>query len=587
MRFYQTLRWRIAIAYTVLILVSLGFVSVYLVTYVRHAFLEDLQERLESEALLIADAASPGLASSAADPTGLTSLVQRLGSLADIRVTLITPDGTVAADNWENPSDMENHSNRPEFMQALGTGEGVASRLSTTVQQEMLYVAVPVKQGDRLVGVARVAVPTARIHASVNRIIATVGVSGLTVALLSVVLGFYLAHRTSRSVRSVTEGARYLAKGELEHRVQATAMDETQELAGAFNSMATALRDMVRNLSEAHGKLSGVLETMADGVIVIDEEGRVELMNQSALRFLALTGDQGTGETFMAVVRDHELRQLVTSCRQQRMLQRTEVELLRPRRFLSAIASPVEDGGNRVLLLLHDLTNLRQVETTRREFVSNVSHELRTPLASVRAMVETLEDDALHDEEAAKDFLRRIHREVDWMTSLVNDLLELARLESGQTILRLEPTNIAALVEESVAALRMKAEDKGVMLTAEALNDLPLVTVDSDRLRQVLLNLLDNGIKFTQPQGKVTMTGGRVLEGVRVDVRDTGIGIAPEHLPHIFERFYKVERGPRDRGSGLGLAIVKHIVHAHGGTVSVESREGKGSTFSVTLPIAR
>lgn len=585
MRFYQTLRWRIAIAYTILILVSLGIVSLYLVTYVRHTFLEGLQERLHSEALLVADAASSDLPS-AADPTGLTSLVQRFGTLAEVRVTIIAPDGTVLADNWENPAVMENHSNRPEFVQALGSGEGLVTRLSATVHQEMLYVAVPVKQGDSLVGVARVAVPTARIHASINRIIATVGVSGLTVALLSVVLAFYLAHRTSRSVRSVTEGARHLAKGDMEHRVQATARDETQELALAFNSMATVLRDMVRNLSEEHGKLSVVLETMADGVIVIDVEGRVELANQSALRFLTLTREQGTGETFMTVVRDHELRQLVATCRQQRMPQRTEVELLRPRRFLSAIASPVEDGGNRVLLLLHDLTSLRQVETTRREFVSNVSHELRTPLASVRAMVETLEDGALHDEEAAQDFLRRIHQEVDWMTGLVNDLLELARLESGQTTLRLAPTNISALVDECVAALRMKAEDKGVVLTAGMPNDLPLSAVDADRLRQVLLNLLDNGIKFTPPEGKVAVTGQRTPDGIRISVQDTGIGIAPEHLPHIFERFYKVERGPRDSGSGLGLAIVKHIVQAHGGTIAVESKEGEGSTFSFTLPLA-
>ncbi len=586
MRFYQTLRWRIALAYTALILLSLGIVSLYLISFVRQTFLEHLEEQLQKEVLLIADSAASQLPSPS-DLGSLEALVARYGDIADARVTIIAVDGTVVADNWEHPSVMENHGGRPEFQEALQSGKGTSTRASATVHQELLYVAVPVTADSGVVGVARIAVPTARVRASVNRIVATVGVSGLAVAVLAVALAFYLAHHTSRSVRSVTEGARRLASGDLEHRVQAVSKDETQEMAAAFNSMAAALRDMLRNLSDEHGKLSIVLDTMADGVMVVDAQGNVELVNQAAKAFLGLPAVQGVGGSFMAVVRDHELQQLVRACQQRREPQRAEVELLRPRRFLSAIATPAEDGrGARVLLVLHDLTSLRQVETTRREFVSNVSHELRTPLASVKAMVETLEDGALGDQQAAQDFLGRIHQQVDWMTGLVNDLLELARLESGQIVLRLGVMDLAPIVEEALSVLRPKAETKGVALEARLPRGLPQVTADPDRLRQVLLNLLDNAVKFTPGQGRVTVAAQPEGAVLKVSVQDTGVGIAPEHLPHIFERFYKVDRARRDGGTGLGLAIVKHIVQAHGGAVAVESREGEGSTFSFTLPVA-
>ena len=415
-----------------------------------------------------------------------------------------------------------------------------------------------------------------------------VGLAGALTALaafpLSIGLAFLLVRRTVRSIRAVTEGARRLARGEMEHRVAPGGTDESRELATAFNSMAVALRDTVQGFSDEGGKLSAVLDTMADGVVLVRSEGRIEVMNGAAGALLGLKPEGARDRPFMEVVRDHDLRLLMTQALESRQQERGEVELLNHRRFVSAIATPLAGSESTgVLLTLHDLTRQRQVDTTRREFVSNVSHELRTPLSSVKALAEALENGALEDLATARDFVRRIHGEADRMSALVDELLELSRLESGQAALQMETVDAAALVGSEVEAFQLRAEAAGVGLSARLPDAPSLVRGEREKLRQVLVNLLDNALKFTPSGGAVTVTVHSAAGGVEVSVRDTGAGIPAEHVPHVFERFYKVDRARRDGGTGLGLAIVRHIVEAHGGTARVESREGEGTTVSVML----
>lgn len=586
MNLLHSLQWRIVLSYTVLIIVSMGAVSIYLVDFVRDTHIASVEQRLEREAVLAAESLAP-LFDAGADVDDLREAGERVGSLINARVTVIDSDGAVLADTWQSPEDLQNQGQRPEVREALAGGISWSTRVSAELGEELLYTAAPIQADGELVGVARVAIPTSAIQSSVNRIIATIVVSAIVVSALSLALGYYLARRTARSVRSVTEAARQVALGDLNHHVEALAQDETRELADAFNSMSEALRSMVQELSGERDKLSAVLDTMADGVALIGPEERTELVNSAGLEMLGVREPEPIGKRFPEVVRDSDLNRLVAACLETREQQHGEVELFQPVRFLSATATPIVEGAATwVLLTIHDLTRMHQVETTRREFVTNVSHELRSPLASVKAIVETLDNGALEEAEVARDFVRRINWEVDRMSRLIEDLLDLARLDSRQGLLSLNTLDLRLLMTEVKESFQERADYKNVRVEVIVPERLPRAVGDEERLRQVLINLLDNALKFTPGTGSVTLSAYPEHEMIRVGVRDSGVGISEDHLPHIFERFYKADRSRQGGGTGLGLAIVKHIVQAHGSEVAVQSREGEGSAFTFTLPRA-
>ena len=586
MNLLHSLQWRIVLSYTVLIIVSMGAVSIYLVDFVRDTHIASVEQRLEREAVLAAESLAPFL-DDVPDLAGLRATGERIGGLIDARVTVIDLDGDALADTWESPADLQNQAQRPEVRGALAGGISWSTRVNAARGEELLYTAAPIRSDGEVVGVARVAIPTSAIRSSVNRIIATIVVSAIVVSALSLALGYFLARRTARSVRNVTEAARQVALGDLDHRVEALAADETRELADAFNSMAASLRHMVQELSGERDKLSAVLETMTDGVALIGPEERTELVNSAGLVLLGVREPEPIGKRFPEVIRDFHLNRLVAACLDTEQQQHADVELYQPARYLGAIATPiVEAEATWVLLTIHDLTRMHQVETTRREFVTNVSHELRSPLASVKAIVETLDNGALEEKEVARDFVRRINGEVDRMSRMVGDLLDLARLDSRQGLLSLHTVDLRLLMNEVKGSFQERADYKNVRVEVITPERLPRAVGDEERLRQVLTNLLDNALKFTPGSGWVTLSAYPEEEMVRVGVRDSGVGIPEGHLPHIFERFYKVDRSRQGGGTGLGLAIVKHIVQAHGSEVAVQSREGEGSAFTFTLPRA-
>ena len=399
--------------------------------------------------------------------------------------------------------------------------------------------------------------------------------------------GAIASRRSAQSIRQVTRGIDRIAAGDLDYRVDVQSAQEAGELAAAFNRMGDSLTDAMRDLAGERNKLSAVLDTMSDGVIVVDSREEATLINSAAA---ALFGGEAQARRapLSAVNIDHQLRQLFAACRAAGERQYAEIVLTSGRRTVSAVVTPLEDEQEgEMLVTLHDLTELRQVETSRREFVSNVSHELRTPLSSIKAMAETLEDGGLDDHRINADYIRRIRVETDRMTTLVNDLLELTRLQSGQEDMEAHPVDIASVIQEEGRRYADIARSLGIEARVSLPDALPKVAAQEDRMRQVVRNLLDNALKFTQEDGRIDVSAstdnGRIVE---VRVSDNGIGIPPESLPHIFERFYKVERSRRDAGSGLGLAIVKNIVQAFGGQVQAESKEGEGSTLSFTVPTA-
>ncbi len=586
MRLPRSLQWRIALAYTALIVVSMAAASTYIFVFVRGTYMSDLELRLEHEVGLLGQTSERYFRGwISLDQLRLES--ERVGSVIDARVTVIEADGTVLADTWEDPALMENDGRRPEVREALATGIGRSTRFTPTVGQEVLYTAAPVHVDGVLVGVARVAVPTSQVRSNLNGIIAAVALSGLVVTLLSVALGYFVARRTARSVRSVTEGARRLAQGDLEQRVHARSSDETRELADTFNSMAATLKTTFQELATERNRLSAILETMADGVVMIGPNSEVVLMNQVAQDLLDAGTSDPVGRRYVELVRDYDLLSLVSRVLQTGQPGFEEVTHSSGK-LLSAVAVPLVEARSAagVLLTLHDLTRVRQLDTTRREFVSNVSHELRSPLASIKAAVETLEDGAISEGDIARDFLGRIHGDVDRMINMAGDLLDLSRLESGQASLHLYPIDLRPLMEDVKDRFEDRALASQVAVRVGGDEDLPLAVGDEEKLGQVLVNLVDNALKFTREGGTVTLSATALEKDVEVQVQDTGIGIGREDLPHVFERFYKVDRSRQDPGTGLGLAIVKHIVQLHGGDVRATSEPGVGSTFVFSLPKA-
>ncbi|MFN8465067.1 MAG: ATP-binding protein [Caldilineaceae bacterium] len=390
---------------------------------------------------------------------------------------------------------------------------------------------------------------------------------------------------SARQVRRVTGVVNRLARGDYDARAALLAGGELNELSRAVNRLAERNERQAARRHRERARFDTVLHSMSDGVLMLDRRGTVALINPAAERLLRASAADALQESFVQVVRDYRLADVWQQCAQRREEQAATIEVS-PGFFLRITVTPFLRGAsNGYLVLLQDLSHLYRLEAVRRDFVSNISHELRTPLASIKALVDTLRDGAISDPPAADHFLGRMEIEVDSMTQMVQELLELSRIESGQAPLRLFPCGLAALIEPAVERLRPQAARAGVMLTVVLPDDLPHVMVDADRIRQVVINLVHNAIKFTPAGGYVTVTARAVHDGVVVSVADTGIGIPADDLPRIFERFYKADRARSGGGTGLGLAIAKHTVQAHNGRLWVESVEGKGSTFSFTLPL--
>jgi len=395
-----------------------------------------------------------------------------------------------------------------------------------------------------------------------------------------------IARATTRPIREMTKASRKIASGELRQKIPVRTRDETGQLAQAFNQMSLNLSKLVGDISTEKTKLQTVLASMTDGVMMVDVEGNVVLANQAAERLLNLQKKDVINKPLIEVVHDHEADEILKLCLRTSQTQTAQFESAISKRFLRAIAIPLtEESLSGALLLFQDLTELRSLQTMRRELIGNISHELRTPLAGIKAMIETLKDGAVGDKQAAADFLARVDGEVDRMTQIVSELTELSRIETGRAELRMTPLNLKLLVEEVVAQLNPLAQRQQVALTTDFATGLPAIRGDNDRIRQVLINLVHNAIKFSHPGGRVTVSTKAAGESIIVRVSDTGIGIPKEELPHVFERFYKADKARTGGGTGLGLAIAKHVVQAHGGTIWAQSEEGKGSTFSFGLPI--
>ena len=567
MRRPRTLAGRLFIWQLSVVLIVLTGVGIVVDRFLERDTVEDITSALVSEARTVQQALP-------ADQASLESVVSSLGRASGVRITVIGTDGVVLADSERDPATMENHLDRLEVQQALAGGVGTSSRLSATLGISFRYVALP-PQGDRIV---RVALPLTRVSQRRSTVRVTL-LLGLLVAAVIASLGALMVSRAvTRPLRRATESIARLGRGDLTARVEPEGPQEFSVLAETLDLMADRLESQIQTSEDDRRTRDLVLSSMEEGILLASAGGEVRFANAAFERYL------GAPPSTRHALVPAGLREAAQRAAEERSPVAVEVEAGVPARSLRGAAVPVDEEGS-VLLVFRDVTEAKRLDAVRRDFVANASHELKTPAASIRAAAETIRTAVVDDPAVVPRFAERMEAEAIRLSRIVEDLLDLSRLETGSELA--DDVAIDALVREESARLHDAAEGAGVELVVDAC-EVPAVRGSARDLALLVRNLVDNAIRYTKPGGRVEVTLASEDGDVALRVADTGIGIPSRDLPRVFERFYRVDRA-RSRetgGTGLGLSIVKHVVENHGGTVSVESELGRGSAFEVRLPAA-
>ncbi len=505
----------------------------------------------------------------------LADIVQQAAQASGARVTVIDSSGKVLADSEANPDTLENHATRPEFAAALHGQPASSTRVSKTVGAELLYVAVPVPGGAVRLAERLTAIHEANVHIRRDLI-----QGSAIAAALALLLAFVATQSIGRRLLRITEFAERIAAGDLSARIQEGATDEIAHVATALDKTARKLEEGFRALENSRQTLETLLNSMQEAVIAVAQDGRVLWANQHMERLLP--SGVRLGAPLVQSVRDPEILESVQNALETRDVTMASAAKISSGRVFDVTAAPMPGGG--AVAVLHDQTEIERVEKTRRDFIANVSHELRTPLTCIQGYAETLlEGDGMPGSQ--REFLEIIRKNAMRMGRLTEDLLVLARVESGEQPFNLQYAMPQELLDDAVQTFQELAASRAVELSVINTSS-SAVLVDRYAIHQVLSNLIDNALKYGDQGGKILLGAGETEDGVQFYVRDFGSGIPSEHLPRLFERFYRVDkaRSRESGGTGLGLAIAKHVVRAHSGTIRAESELNHGSTFYFTLP---
>jgi len=508
-------------------------------------------------------------------PSSLSEITNQAARAADARVTVIDSSGKVLSDSEADPAAMENHATRPEFMAALQGRSGSATRTSRTVGTDLLYVALPIRGGA-----VRMAYPLASLQQASSHIRTTLLEGSAVAALVAMLLAFIATQSIGHRLMRITDFAERVAAGDLSARIEEESGDEIAHVASALDKTARKLEHGFRALDNSRQTLETLLNSMQEAVLAVAQDGRVLWANQRMER-LWPSGIR-LGAPLVQSLRDPEILNAVESALERRDVAVARAAKIFSGRIFDVTAAPMPGGG--AVAVLHDQTEIERVEKTRRDFIANVSHELRTPLTSIQGYSETLLDRD-NVPEHVREFIEIIRKNATRMARLTEDLLVLARVESGEQNFNFQLTTAQELLDDAVQTFHDLAASRGVEISVMNMAESP-VSVDRDAIHQVLSNLIDNALKYGDTGRKILVGAGETDEGVQFYVRDFGAGISSEHLPRLFERFYRVDkaRSRESGGTGLGLAIVKHVVRAHGGIIKAESELNHGSVFYFTLP---
>ncbi len=590
MFFWKSLKFRLLFSYALIILFCFSLATFSLNRRLEENSLRELKNSLTSQATLIESRLSSINLSQGNAPT-LEALAKELSPRIKSRITIIDPSGNVLAESSKSLAEtlqMENHANRPEVKEALSGSTGDNIRYSSTLKMKMLYLAMPVRSGNAITGLVRLALPLDNVQNMLSGVRRMIYLNIIFALILAILLGFAFTAGIVKPINKIINVSRKFSVGDFNHRIYYTAHDEIGELAATLNKMAQGLEEKIKEVELKSQQLEAVFQSMIEGIIIVDKQSRIISVNPSIENIFSIRNQESRGKPVIEVIRNNELTEIVKTVLNNGKPVSQELTLLWPvQKVFQVNAAPVLEGGvcSACLLVIHDISEIRKLENMRRDFVANVSHELKTPLTSIKGFVETLLEGALDDKENSRSFLKIVQDHANRLDNLISDLLKLSYLESKEIVLKKQDVDLSKLVDEVLVGFSSQIKNKNI----ETENSLPrplMAAVDPDKIEQVLTNLIDNAIKFNRDRGKVKLHSQDLGDKIKIIVEDSGAGIPPKDLPRIFERFYRVDKA-RSRslgGTGLGLSIVKHIIELHAGNTGVESTEGLGSAFWFTLP---
>ncbi|EAE7319450.1 PAS domain-containing protein [Listeria monocytogenes] len=582
---------KIGLSFFILFFVVMVIVGVFSGELMKSTYLNMKESQLEDDAKILLQTTNMENLDLDKDAATIQKSLDPLGEDIDARITVIDSEGDVVADTKKDPEKLDNHMNRPEVTDILKKGEsvGISIRESDSLGYSMLYVAVPVKHQGKTDGVLRISISLESVDAAVAKLWGNLalifGIALVIIAAISV----FIARKITRPVREIIEVSTDLANHKYDSRIHGKISGELQDLSISVNTLAESLETQMFEIKQNEQRLNAIVQNLVSGVMLINVDKQVIMTNRTMYQILGET--EITGKPFYEVIKSFALSQLIEGTFETKTIQQKEIILYFPREMiLDASVSPIlgENGEiTGIILLLHDITQIRHLENVRSEFVTNVSHELKTPVTALKGFAETLLDGAMYDEVLLKKFLTIIKEESDRLHRLIMDILALSRIEQNPVAENVELVDVDEVIEQSARTIFEMATEKNIRVTiTEKTSASVMIETDRDKLQQIIINLLSNAINYTPVDGKVEVKLIEQETEVIIEVTDNGIGIPAKDIDRVFERFYRVDkaRSRHSGGTGLGLSIVKHLVENCGGRIEVESQEEVGSTFRVTLP---